>query len=222
MSIKYRLALILGLGLLFYQSLYSQNKVFFNRIHYFEHQECQHPIGTVVEDKVYYANNADNRVFMNFFNFKGEVAFVELTSYGRYIAFNQFVKKDFVPANAILMGYTQGVPAPVESRKEARRKFRIKKVKDSIIGNKTLKHIMIEPKDTLVHRFKSYNLLINTNTETELPLYRSPSVYFLMLPSLRTLKGTVVESFYVDLEGYLFCRDVLRRLQITNKRVYIK
>jgi len=220
MNLKFALLVISLLSLSVMS--YSQEKLFFNRIHYFEHQYCQHPIGTVIEDKVFFSNNTSSDIFMNFFSSKSNLAFVDLTHYGEYIAFNQFLKKDFISANSVLMGFEQSVPNPSESIKEARMRFKVKTVKDSIINDKTLKHIQIVPKDTLVHRFESYNILVNTESKTELPLFTSPSVYFLLLGSLKELRGTVVETYFIDLEGYIFCRDVLMGIQITNKRIYIK
>lgn len=220
MKLKLILAFILIIPL--NSKMYSQDKLFFNRIHYFEHQECEHPIGTVIYDKAFYGNNADNTSFLNFNNTENEVISVELTNYGNYIAVNQFVKTDFLRANNIMMGFREGVPNISESIKQARSKFRMDKVKDTIVDNKKLKHIRIEPKDTLAHRFESYNILVNTSTTTEIPLYTSPSVYFLLLGSLKDLKGTVVETFFIDLQGYRFCRDVLSGFEVTNKRLLIK
>jgi hypothetical protein len=217
-----RIALVCFILTVASSGLYGQERLFFNRIHYFEHQYCQHPIGTVLKDKIFFSSNTSNSVFMNFFNSESDIAYVELTHYGKYIAFNQFLKKDFISANSILMGFEQSVPNRSKSMREAKSRFKVKTVKDSIIDNKTLKHIQIIPKDTLVHRFESYNILVNTEAKTELPLFTSPSVYFLLLGSLKELKGTVVETYFIDLEGYIFCRDVLKGLQITNKRVYIK
>lgn len=202
-------------------SSYSQDKLFYNRIHYFEHQECQHPIGTVILDKVYYSYNADNSSFLNFNNSESDIAFVDMTNYGKFTAYNQFLKNNFLSASTIKMGFKQSVSSISESVKEARSQFELDKVKDTVLDEKTLKHIRIKPKDTLVHRFESYNIFINTEVETETPLFTSPSVYFLLFGSLKDLKGTVVETFFIDLEGYMFCRDVLAGLQITNKRVIL-
>ncbi|WP_033408206.1 hypothetical protein [Psychroflexus tropicus] len=203
-------------------TLHSQDKLFFNRIHYFEHQDCQHPIGTVVKDKIFFANNTNNSVYMDFYNTESKFALVELINYGKYAAFNQFVKKDFISANTVLMGFKQSLPSVSRSIQEASSGFKVDQVKDSILNDKTLKHIKIVPKDTLVHRFESYNILINTHVETELPLYTTPTVYFLLLGSLNNLSGTVVETYFLDLEGYIFCRDILLGHQITNKRITIK
>lgn len=214
---------LLALGLFMFSEMsYSQEKLFFNRIHFFEHQFCQHPIGTVIQEKIFFTYNASSDLFMNYFGTEEGIAFIELTNYGKYTAFNQFLKKDFFAANSISMGFEQGVPNPSESVKEARTRFKVKTVKDSVIDNKTLKHIQIIPKDTLSYRFESYNILINTDTKTELPVYTDPSVYFLLLGGLKEVKGTVVETYFIDLEGYVFCRDVLKGVQITNKRIYIK
>jgi len=84
--------LVIILLLLVVDSLYSQDKLFFNRIHQFEHLECQHAIGTIIEDKVFYSNNTDNTTFMNFYNSESDILYVDFTKYGSYIAFNQFKK----------------------------------------------------------------------------------------------------------------------------------
>ncbi|SDG99735.1 hypothetical protein [Psychroflexus sediminis] len=203
-------------------NLHSQDKLFYNRIHYFEHLTCQHPIGTIIQDKVFFANNTDNSSFLNFNNSENEIANVDLINYGKYTAFNQFFKTDFLAANTIIMGFPQGVSSVSQSIQKARNQFRLDKVKDTLIDDKKLKHIRIKPKDTLVHRFKSYNILINSSTDTETPLYRSPTIYFLLMGSLKDLKGTVVETYFIDLQGYWFCRDVLSGFEITNKRVIVK
>lgn len=218
---KLKLILCLVLLVALSENLYSQDKLFYNRIHYFEHQACQHPIGTVIQDKVFYANNANPTSFMNFNNSESEMVYVDLFNYGKYTAFNQFLKTDFLIANTLMMGFTQDVWSVPGSIQKARSQYQLDKVKDTLIGDKTLKHIRIEPKDTLVHRFKSYNILINTRAETELPLYTSPPIYFLLKGSLKELKGIVVETYFVDLQGYWFCRDVLSGFEITNKRVIV-
>lgn len=219
---KIKLVFLLTISLQLTNMLYSQDRLFYNRIHFFEHQDCQHPIGTVIYDKVFYSKNADNTSFMNFNNSEGDVCFVDLTYYGKFTAYNQFLKQDFLPANTVAMGFRQNVPKASESVREARSEFRLDKVKDTTVSDKKLKHIRIEPKDTLVHRFKSYNILINPEAETETPLYTSPTAYFLLKGSLEELKGTVVETYFIDLEGYIFCRDVLTGFQVTNKRVILK
>jgi hypothetical protein len=201
--------------------IYSQDKLFFNRIHYFEHQECQHPIGTVIYDKVFYGNNSENTSFLNFNNSESEVIYLDLINYGNYTALNQFVKNDFLGANTIMTGFRKGVPRISKSIKQSRNKFRLVKVKDSVVDNKRLKHIRIEPKDTLIHRFKSYNILVNTSITTENPLYTSPEIYFVLLGNLKDMKGTVVETYFIDLQGYRFCRDVLSGFKVTNKRVFV-
>lgn len=219
---KFKLILLLFIVVSLNDNLHSQDNIFYNRVHYFEHQECQHPIGTVINDKVYFANNTDNSSFMNFNNSDMDTTFVDLINYGKYTAFNKFLKTEFLAANKLTMGFRLRVPNLYESGKEARSQFRLDKVKDTTFNDKTLKHIRIEPKDTLVHRFESYNILINTNTTTEIPLYTSPSIYFLLKESHKDLKGTVVETFFVDLEGYWFCRDVLTGFQVINKRVIVR
>jgi hypothetical protein len=219
---KYKYVLLLLVLFSLGENTYSQDKLFYNRIYLYEHRECQHPIGTVISDKVYYGFNADNTSFMNFNNTEGDIAYVDLINYGKYTAYNQFLKYPFVGANIVMMGYRQSVPSISASVREARSQFRLDKVKDTILSEKRLKHIRITPKDTLIHRFQSYNILINTEAETETPLYTSPTAYFLLLGSLKDLKGTVVETYFIDLEGYIFCNDVLRGVQITNKRVILK
>jgi hypothetical protein len=219
---KIKLILVTIFTFLLSNTIYSQNKLFFNRIHYFEHQECEHPIGTVIYDKVFFGNNTDNSSFLNFNNSKSEVVYVDLTNYGSYTAFNQFVKNNFLGANNIMMGFKMGVPSISESIKQARSGFKLDKVKDTTVNDKKLKHIRIKPKDTLAHRYGSYNILININTSTEKPLYTSPTVHFLLLGSLKDLKGTVVETYFIDLQGYRFCRDVLLGFEVTNRRVLVK
>lgn len=219
---KFKFILFLFLLVTLSENLYSQDKLFYNRIHYFEHQECQHPIGTVMKDKVFFANNADNSSFLNFNNSESDIAYVDLVNYGKYTAFDRFLKTAFLSANTVSIGYRQDVPNISESIKDARKQFRQDKVKDTIINDKTLKHIRIEPKDTLVHRFESYNILINKDTETEIPLYTSPEIYFLLKGSLKDLKGTVIETYFIDLQGYWFCRDVLAGFEVINKRVIVK
>jgi hypothetical protein len=219
---KIKLILVTIFTFLLSNTIYSQNKLFFNRIHYFEHQECEHPIGTVIYDKVFFGNNTDNSSFLNFNNSKSEVVYVDLTNYGSYTAFNQFVKNNFLGANNIMMGFKMGVPSISESIKQARSGFKLDKVKDTTVNDKKLKHIRIKPKDTLAHRYESYNILININTSTEKPLYTSPTVHFLLLGSLKDLKGTVVETYFIDLQGYRFCRDVLLGFEVTNRRVLVK
>lgn len=219
---KLKLILLLIISFQLSENLFSQDKLFFNRIHYFEHQECQHPIGTVIQDKVFYSFNSDNSSFMNFNNSENDIASVDLLNYGKYTSYNQFLKKDFLGSNLVMMGYRLPVPNLSKSIKEARSRFRVETVKDTLINEKTLKHIRIKPKDTLAHRFRSYNIIINTDTKTELPLYTSPEVYFLLKGGLKNLRGTVVETFFVDLEGYWFCRDVLTGFKVTNKRVITK
>lgn len=219
---KFKLILLLVFISALSSDLYSQDSIFYNRIHYYEHQECQHPIGTVIKDKVFFANNAHTMSFMNFNNSDAEIASVDLINYGKYTTFNQFLKTEFLAANIISFGYREGVPNYSQSIKEARNQFKLDKVKDTVVNDRTLKHIRIAPKDTLVHRFKSYNILINTSTETETPLYTSPEIFFLLKGNLKNLKGTVVETYFVDLEGYWFCRDVLAGFQVTNKRVIVR
>lgn len=220
---KYKLILVLLFIFSLSEYAFSQeDKLFYNRIHYFEHQECQHPIGTVIKDKVFFANNTDNSSYMNFNNSDLDTTFVDLINYEKYTAFNNFLISDFLAANKLIMGFRLRVPNHYESVKEARSQFKLDKVKDSIVNNKTLKHIRIVPKDTLVHRFKSYNILINTDTKSEIPLYTSPEIYFLLKGSLQSLRGTIVETFFIDLEGYWFCRDVLAGFQVTNKRVIVR
>ena len=159
MKIKLILAIILML--LLSPEIYSQDKLFFNRIHYFEHQDCEHPIGTVIYDKVFFGNNADNTSFLNFNNTENELIYVDLTNFGGLTAFNQFVKTNFLGANTVMMGFKRGVPRISESIKQARASFKLDKVKDTMVGEKKLKHIRIKPKDTLAHRFQSYNILID-------------------------------------------------------------
>lgn len=219
---KFKLILFLVLIVTLVAESYGQDKLFYNRIHYFEHQECQHPIGTLIQDKVFFANNTDNTSFMNLNNLEGDIAYVDLINYGKYTAFNQFLKTNFLAANTMSMGFRLGVPNVSQSVNEARSQFQLDKVKDTLVNDKTLKHIRIEPKDTLVHRFESYNILINTSTQTEIPLYTSPEIYFLLKGGLRDLKGTVVETYFIDLQGYWFCRDVLAGFQVINKRVIVK
>lgn len=219
---KFNLILLLTISFQLSHNLFGQDKLFYNRVHYFEHQECQHPIGTIIQDKVFYSYNSSNTSFMNFNNTDGEIAKVDLINYGEYTSYNQFLKNDFINANKVMMGYKIPVESQSKSITEARSRFKLKSVKDTLINEKTLKHIRIEPKDTLIHRFKSYNIIINTATETELPLYTSPEVYFLLKGSLKDLRGIIVETFFIDLEGYWFCRDVLTGFEVTNKRVITK
>ncbi|PKG42481.1 hypothetical protein [Psychroflexus sp. MES1-P1E] len=210
------------LFLLAVDSLYSQDKFFFNRLHQFEHLECQHAIGTIIKDKVFYSHNTDNTTFMNFYNSESDILYVDFTKYGSYIAFNEFKKSAFLEANVVLMGFMNGVPLDAVSVLEARMKFRVDKVKDTMVEGKKLKHIKIQPRNTKKHNFKSYNIFINTKAETEIPLYTSPSLYFLLEGSLKDLRGTVVETYFIDLEGYRYCHDILTGFQIINKRVILR
>ena len=219
---KFKLTLILILIPLLFAKVQAQDSLFFNRIHIFEHQECQHPIGTVFTDRVFYGNNTDPSIFMNFNNTKADTIGVDLVKYGQYTAYNQFLKDKFLDANAIILGFRLPVLSQAESIKEARSHFKMDKVKDTMVDEKTLKHIRIIPKDTLVHNFESYNILINTRTKTEFPLYTAPTVHYLLKGTLKELRGTVVETYFIDLEGYWYCRNVLTGLQITNKRVRVK
>lgn len=219
---KFNFIILLVIMVLLNVDAFSQNRLFFNRLHYFEHQECQHPIGTVIYDKVFFSFNIDNTSFLNFNNTEGDFAFVDLINYGKYTAYNPFVKTNFLSANTVMMGFKQRVPSVSNSIKKARNQFWVDKIKDTLVDDTTLKHIVIKPKDTLVHTFESYNIIINTKTETETPLFTSPIAYFLLLESLKDLKGTVVETYFIDLEGYIFCRDVLAGLEIINKRIIIK
>jgi hypothetical protein len=214
--------LVVILLLLAVDTLYSQDKLFFNRIHQFEHLECQHPIGTIIKDKVFYSNNTDNTTYMNFYNTESDTLYVDFTKYGSYIAFNQFKKSAFLEANVVLMGFMKGVPIDAVSVSEARMKFRVNKVKDTMVEGKKLKHIQIQPRNTKKHNFESYNIFINTKVETEIPLYTSPTIFFLLKGSLKDLIGTVVETYFIDLEGYRYCRDVLTGFQIINKRVILR
>lgn len=219
---KFKFFLFVFFGIFIQISIYSQDKLFFNRIHYFEHQDCEHPIGTVIFNKVFFSNNTDASAFMNINNLENEVVYVDLINYKEYTAFNQYLKNDFLSANTLMMGFRENVPNFSESMKEARSRFRLGKVKDTIIDKNRMKHIRIEPKDTLAYRFKSYHILVNTNTKTETPLYTSPTVYFLLPDNLKEMKGTVVETYFIDLQGYRFCRDIIKGFEVTNKRVIIK
>jgi hypothetical protein len=91
-----------------------------------------------------------------------------------------------------------------------------------MVEGKKLKHIQIQPRNTKKHNFESYNIFINTKVETEIPLYTSPTIFFLLKGSLKDLIGTVVETYFIDLEGYRYCRDVLTGFQIINKRVILR
>lgn len=204
------------------EKAWSQDRIFFNRIHIFEHQECQHPIGTFFTDRVFFANNSDPTSYMNFNNTELDTIAVDFVKYGSYTAFNIFPKDKFLAANAVIIGRKLPVLSQAESVREARSHFQVDTVKDTLVYDKTLKHIRIIPKDTVVHNFKSYNILINTQTKTEHPLFTAPTVHFLLKGSLKDLKGTVVETYFIDLEGYWYCRNVLTGLQLTNKRVMIK
>jgi hypothetical protein len=210
------------LFLLAVDSLYSQDKFFFNRKHQFKHLECQHAIGTIIENKVFYSHNTDTTTFMNFYNSESDTLYVDFTKYGSYIAFSQFKKSAFLEANIVIMGFMNEVPLDAVSVLEARMKFRVDKVKDTIVEGKKLKHIQIQPRNTKKHNFKSYNIFINTKAETEIPLYTSPTIFFLLKGGLKDLKGTVVETYFIDLEGYRYCRDILTGFQITNKRVILR
>lgn len=214
--------LIICLLISFSDKAFSQDKLFYNRLHYFTHQDCQHPIGTIIKDKVFMANHANNMSFMNFNNSEGDIALVELIHYGKYTAYNQFVKTDFLKAGVVPVGLRTGVESYARSISEARSQLRVDKVKDTTVNDVSLKHIRIEPKDTLVHRFDSYHLLINTKTKTETPLYTEPSIYFLLQGQLPDLKGIVVQTYFVDLQGYIFCQDLLSGFEIINKRVIVK
>jgi|AntRauTorckE5430_2_1112549.scaffolds.fasta_scaffold05236_5 hypothetical protein len=213
---------IILLFLLAVDSLHSQDSLFFNRIHRFKHLECQHAIGTIIEDKVFYSNNTDTTTFMNFYNSESDILYVDLTKYGSYTAFNKFKKSPFLGANVVLMGSINGVPLDAVSVSEARMKFRVGKVKDTIVEGKKLKHIQILPRNIKKHNFESYNIFINTKAKTEIPLYTSPTIYFLLERSLKDLRGTVVETYFIDLEGYRYCHDILTGFQITNKRVILR
>ena len=200
----------------------SQDKLFYNRLHYFTHEDCQHPIGTIFRDKIFFANNTHNTNFMNFNNSEGDIALVDLINYGKYTAFNQFLKTDLLSAGVISVGFKTGVSRYTSSIKKAREQFRVDTVKDTTVNNTILKHIRVEPKDTVLHRFDSYNLLINTAAKTETPLYTEASIYFLLQGQLPDLKGIVVHTYFEDLQGYLFCQDLLTGFEIINKRVIVK
>jgi hypothetical protein len=213
---------ILILIVLVSENTFSQDKLFFNRLHYFEHIDCQHPIGTVVENQVFYTNNADNSSYMNFNNLESESVAVDLINFGKYTAFNEFKKDSFLLANVAGMGNSLPVPKYSESIKEARRQFKLEKAKDTTVFDSSLRHIRIVPKDTLVHRFSSYNILINTETKTEAPLWKSPTVYFLLQEPLKDLKGTVVETYFIDLQGLVYCKNILSGFEVINKRIFVE
>jgi hypothetical protein len=159
---------------------------------------------------------------MNFDNTESDTIAVDFVKYGSYTAFNIFLKEKFLASNTVVVGRKLPVLNQAKSVRRARSQFQVDTVKDTVVYDKTLKHIRIIPKDTVVHNFESYNILINTQTKTELPLYTAPTVYFLLKGTLKDLKGTVVETYFIDLEGYWYCRNVLTGLQLTNKRVIVK
>ncbi len=201
----------------------QQDKLFFNRAHFFEHEDCQHPIGMVLNNKVYYSNNSNTNAFMHFNNLEDEIVYVNLINFGKYTIFDLELMKSQIVNKALFKLNTSEYPPSIDaSLKEVERKFELKQVKDSIVDDKTLKHIRIIPKDTLVHRFESYNLLINASIDTETPLYSAPEAFFLLKKNLPDMTGTVVETFFIDLQGNRFCRDVLSGYEATNKRVIVK
>ena len=101
-------------------------------------------------------------------------------------------------------------------------RFRLGKVKDTLIQGKSLKHYTIYANNPEAETFKSFHLIINTKMNSENVVINYPAFYYFLKQKGLKLKGVLVEQFFINLDDQIYCHDILSVFEIVNKRVVVE